>query len=156
MLLSCWFQNLPIKIDSRRWACPFCIKVMEREAWMKRHIMIHFGDKPFKCQFCTYSGAQKVQLNLHLKKCHAKLYSWKCINAITIKYSKLVKWQISINFRLSQSDLEVGNMNVLFALELWKVQQISKDISELTLEKNHFNATFVILLQDWSVLWKST
>ena len=44
---------------------------MEREAWMKRHIMIHLGDKPFKCQFCTYSGAQKVQL-------------WLAINLSTI------------------------------------------------------------------------
>ena len=54
----------------RQYGCPFCQKIMKNSTDMKRHLRIHTGEKPFSCQFCTYTSNHKSNVNLHVKKLH--------------------------------------------------------------------------------------
>ena len=63
----------PIKLEPKKYGCPFCSKVMPNPAWMKRHIAIHIGEKPFSCNFCKYSCIHKSDLKKHVKNVHAKI-----------------------------------------------------------------------------------
>merc|ERR1712157_451815 len=40
---------------------------------LRIHIRTHIGEKPYKCNYCNYAGAQKTCLNYHLKKYHANM-----------------------------------------------------------------------------------
>ena len=65
--LSTSLQNDPIKLGTGQYGCPFCTKTMKKSAFMRRHIMIHTGEKPFQCEFCDFSCNQKSNLGLHMK-----------------------------------------------------------------------------------------
>ena len=36
------------------------------KANMKKHILRHTGEKPFKCEFCAHASNQKSNLKLHM------------------------------------------------------------------------------------------
>lgn len=59
--------------------CPQCPKIYLKQSLLDRHILIHTGDKPFKCKICDYSARVKE----NLKVCSLALY-FKCI---TVFYS---------------------------------------------------------------------
>ena len=61
-------QNDPIKLGKDEYMCPFCNKIMKKHRDMKRHILIHTGEKPFKCELCNFACNQKANLTTHLKK----------------------------------------------------------------------------------------
>jgi len=76
----------PIEVESSingkfKFRCPlkFCGKEMEGNSKstvrtnMKRHIQLHTGEKPFKCQLCSYAHNQKVHLQKHMKTNHGIL-----------------------------------------------------------------------------------
>ena len=76
----------PIEVESSingkfKFGCPlkFCGKEMEGNSKstvrtnMKRHIQLHTGEKPFKCQLCSYAHNQKVHLQKHMKTNHGIL-----------------------------------------------------------------------------------
>ena len=66
-------QNDPIKLGNGQFGCPFCNRTMTHLASMKRHIMIHTGEKPFSCLYCDYSCVQKVNLRTHIKSNHENI-----------------------------------------------------------------------------------
>ena len=37
----------PIKLGAQKYACPICSKIMSDSFNMKKHIMVHTGEKPF-------------------------------------------------------------------------------------------------------------
>ena len=57
----------PIKLEPKKYGCPFCSRIMSNVAWMKRHIAIHIGEKPFSCNKCGKAFNQKSSLIQHLK-----------------------------------------------------------------------------------------
>ena len=65
-------QNDPIRLGRAQFGCPFCSKTMIHLVSMKRHIMIHTGEKPFSCQFeyCAYATNQKGHLQKHYMNKH--------------------------------------------------------------------------------------
>lgn len=46
-------------------ACSFCSKTFKRPDHLKRHLLIHAGKKPFKCETCGVSFNQKGTLTKH-------------------------------------------------------------------------------------------
>ena len=69
-------QNDPIRLGKGQFGCPFCNRTMIHLESMKRHIMIHTGEKPFSCEFeyCAYASNQKSHLKKHMDKHHAGNY----------------------------------------------------------------------------------
>ena len=62
--------NEPIKLGPQKYGCPFCSKIMQQPSWLKRHILIHTGEKPFCCEFCDYKTNQKGHLEKHMRRKH--------------------------------------------------------------------------------------
>ena len=52
------------------YACSFCSKMFPTPAKLRRHEIIHTGERPFKCQLCEKTFQQKVQLERHYKQFH--------------------------------------------------------------------------------------
>ena len=63
-------QNLPIKLGIGQFGCPFCPKMAKNSKDMKRHIMIHTGEKPFSCEFCEFRCNTSSNLYSHMRKFH--------------------------------------------------------------------------------------
>ena len=63
-------QKTPIRIGPHQFGCPFCPKIMKFSGDMKRHLLIHTGEQPFSCDFCTYASNQKSNLKVHKNKYH--------------------------------------------------------------------------------------
>ena len=74
-----FLQNLPIKLDSKKYACPYCQKTMAVSRDMMRHIQTHTGEKPFSCDFCQYSSNRNSNLRIHMKNTHNIMF-WKYIH----------------------------------------------------------------------------
>ncbi|KAK4309629.1 hypothetical protein Pmani_018740 [Petrolisthes manimaculis] len=67
-------EELQHQPDNRaNYFCPLCGKefhgVRQRRN-LKRHMMIHWGDKPFQCPFCIHRTNQKSNLKTHMLKAH--------------------------------------------------------------------------------------
>ncbi|KAG0723557.1 Zinc finger protein 516 [Chionoecetes opilio] len=54
-------------------ACPMCAKVFrgtKRKYRLDRHMLVHWGLKPFKCPHCPYRSTQQNNLNRHMRNVH--------------------------------------------------------------------------------------
>lgn len=59
------FGHEPTQLGTQKYGCPFCSKTMPKHYDMKRHILIHTGDKPFTCNICEKAFNRKSHLNVH-------------------------------------------------------------------------------------------
>ena len=75
--LSTSLQNDPIKLGAGQYQCPFCPMIMTQKATMKRHIMTHTGEKPFKCRLCQYASGRKASLLYHIQHIHGVFSNWE-------------------------------------------------------------------------------
>jgi hypothetical protein len=50
----------------RRFPCQFCGKNFNFNNQLRRHLLIHTGEKPYKCDVCNYACNQKANLKKHL------------------------------------------------------------------------------------------
>ena len=60
----------PVYISAGQYGCPYCTKVMKQSSDMRRHILIHTGEKPFICRICDYRSAQCGNLKAHMRTMH--------------------------------------------------------------------------------------
>ncbi|KAF2368664.1 Zinc finger C2H2-type, partial [Trinorchestia longiramus] len=51
--------------------CPVCGRRFLRTSDIYRHIRTHTGEKPYQCQYCSYSACQKGNLRSHMGRVHA-------------------------------------------------------------------------------------
>ncbi|XP_078689059.1 uncharacterized protein LOC144920621 [Branchiostoma floridae x Branchiostoma belcheri] len=58
--------------------CVFCGKTVSKGPCLKGHIQaVHLGEKPHKCQHCSYSTAWATDLRMHVKR-HLNIKPFKC------------------------------------------------------------------------------
>ncbi len=60
----------PIRLEGNRFLCPFCSKEFDKLGDVKRHIMVHTGEKPFACEYCEYKSTRLQNVTRHQIKCH--------------------------------------------------------------------------------------
>ncbi|TRM62739.1 hypothetical protein BD626DRAFT_403980 [Schizophyllum amplum] len=56
----------------RRHACTMCYKRFDRPSTLKKHILVHTGEKAFECTCCQRRFSVASNLNRHMKKCILK------------------------------------------------------------------------------------
>jgi hypothetical protein len=75
--------------------CSHCSKVFTSKAKLQRHLLIHTGEKPFKCRSCDYACNQLCNLKKHVALIHLKppgMDQWKCVLHKKQKMHIKLKW----------------------------------------------------------------
>jgi hypothetical protein len=60
---------VPIKDDGGKWPCPNCTKSYLHAKHLKRHMLRHTGDRPYKCSLCSDTFSRSDILKRHWEKC---------------------------------------------------------------------------------------
>lgn len=62
--------NYNVKKPEKKLGCPMCPRVFAFNNKLQRHILIHTGEKPVKCEFCDKRFRDNYDRNVHLRKTH--------------------------------------------------------------------------------------
>ncbi|XP_017871316.1 PREDICTED: zinc finger protein 33A isoform X2 [Drosophila arizonae] len=58
--------------------CGYCGKTFGRRQWLEDHERVHTGERPYKCDQCHATFAQRANLRSHLLATHENKTSFKC------------------------------------------------------------------------------
>ena len=59
-----------MKYQQRKYVCPFCDRRFGWSTDLKRHVILHTGERPFKCEKCQTTFTRKFLLQNHMKRMH--------------------------------------------------------------------------------------
>ena len=145
-LVFIWMlQNDPIRYSSNQWGCPFCQMIFKLRGNAKVHIMIHTGEKPFHCQYCTYSASRKDYVEKHMKT-HK---NWNREIDFWYNFSLIV-------YRMLQFPMARVSGVAHFAKWFSKSVAMRKSILWFILEKNHSVVNIALILPTEKNIWNLT
>lgn len=49
------------------WKCGICGQILKTKKYLKQHVLVHKGHRPYTCSVCGFSFAQKTPYNKHMK-----------------------------------------------------------------------------------------
>ncbi|KAK7078055.1 hypothetical protein SK128_014023 [Halocaridina rubra] len=59
-----------VKYEARRYVCCFCNRRFGWSTDLKRHVILHTGERPFQCKVCPASFTRKFILQNHMRRKH--------------------------------------------------------------------------------------
>lgn len=62
--------TMEVKNQKKKYPCTFCAKVFGWSTDLKRHILTHTGQRPFKCKLCDATFTRNFLLQKHENKAH--------------------------------------------------------------------------------------
>lgn len=62
----------PLKDAEGKFPCPYCTKSYIHAKHVKRHLLRHTGDRPYKCVLCSDAFSRSDVLKRHVKKCSTR------------------------------------------------------------------------------------
>ena len=62
--------SVPVSGITRRHNCMYCLKSFSLGTDLKRHILTHTGEKPFKCPHCSHRANRKGNVVVHMMSIH--------------------------------------------------------------------------------------
>lgn len=63
-------SNETTQVGKKKYACHLCTKVFGWSTDLKRHILVHTGERPFKCENCQATFTRNFLLQKHQSKVH--------------------------------------------------------------------------------------
>ena len=53
--------------------CPYCPKSLKQSSNLRAHVMIHTGEKPWKCKYCNERFRQAGDRGIHMRRAHCDI-----------------------------------------------------------------------------------
>ncbi|EDW03096.1 zinc finger protein 525 [Drosophila grimshawi] len=72
-------HEIQINRNSNAEKCPHCAKALANRGSLKRHILIHSGERPYKCQHCPKAFNQSSNLIKHMRV-HSGERPFQCVH----------------------------------------------------------------------------
>ncbi|CAL4137289.1 unnamed protein product, partial [Meganyctiphanes norvegica] len=90
----------PEKYEQRKYVCQYCGRRFGWSTDLKRHVILHTGEKPFQCQVCPTAFTRKFLLQNHMKRMHPD----QCVLAASFPLTSL---PVNVGISNSQGELKI-------------------------------------------------
>lgn len=104
-------EKLYSNSSNRKYKCSYCERTFGWSTDLKRHILIHTGEKPFKCLSCDAAFTRKFLLQKHQVKRHSDIVC-SIVNSPIINGSIHIPPLKPINFNYKQKSRKQDKQNI--------------------------------------------